>query len=247
MNFIRLTKFKPLFKKLALARKNIQNRKLLNFKKKKWAIFKSQYDKKQKRYRKKKAYNQTGYSVIKFAKKGNSYKKRYRNTMNVVKVFKLYYGNFLKKQLKKQILYASKNFKKSKGVKFFTFFLKYYESRLDVVLYRAKFFASLRAAQQAIKHGKITVDKKTIKTKSYLLKPGNLVAIKYKFKFHARWFLEDPAQSDWVRWRSLIPKHLNVNYNTFQIILGTIDQNNLSSLINYNLKVEKILLNFYKK
>lgn len=247
MNFISLTKFKPLFKKLALARKNIQNKKLLNFKKKKWVNFKNWYDKKQKRYKKKKAYNQAGYSVIKFAKKGNSYKKRYRNTMNVVKVFKLYYGNFLKKQIKKQILFILRTFKKNRGVKLFTFFLKYYESRLDVILYRSRFFVSLRAAQQAIKHSKIMVNKKTIKSKSYTLKPGDLIEVKYKFKFHARWFLEDSAQSDFVRWRSLLPKHLYVNYNTFQVILGTIDQNNLSTIINYNLKVEKILLNFYRK
>ncbi len=244
-----LTKYKPLFKKFLAVRNNIQNKKkLLKLKKKKWEILKNQYEKKLRFFKKFKGFNQNGYSVIKFPKKGNSYKKRYRNTMTAVKIFKLFYGNFLKKQLKVKINSTFKIHKKNKNIKVLTTFLKQFESRLDIVLYRSKICPTLRLAQHIIRHGKIKVNKITTKSKAYFLKPGDLIEIKTCFKPQLIEFLKDRALEDkehgsWPH----PPKYLFIDYESLQIIFGTINTQNFSLLFTKNLKIEKILLNFYKK
>lgn len=240
-----LTRFKPLFKKFITVRKNIQNKKkLLNFRKKKWIFLKSKYEKKLRFFKKYKAIAQNKYSVIKFARKNNSYKKRYRNTFQAVKSFKLFYGNFLKKQLKKKIASVLKNQKKSKADLFLSFITPF-ENRLDVVLFRAYFCSTIRFSQQLIKHGKVEVNKNIIKNKAHQLNPGDLIEIRNCFKYQLNNICKDKALeiNNWPH----PPKYLHINYKTFQIIFGTINHNDISILFNFNLKLEKILLNYKNK
>jgi small subunit ribosomal protein S4 len=52
------------------------------------------------------------------------------------------------------------------------------ERRLDAVVYRAKFVPTVFAARQFVNHGHITVNGKRVNIPSYLVKPGDVVAVK---------------------------------------------------------------------
>ena len=56
------------------------------------------------------------------------------------------------------------------------------ESRLDAIVYRAKFVATMFAARQFINHGHIKVNGRRVNISSYKLKPGDLVEIKESSK-----------------------------------------------------------------
>jgi small subunit ribosomal protein S4 len=56
------------------------------------------------------------------------------------------------------------------------------ERRLDTVVYRAKFVATMFAARQFINHGHIKVNGRRVNISSYKLKPGDLVEIKESSK-----------------------------------------------------------------
>ena len=171
---IKKNKFKPLYKQFIKLRENVQNRtKLLKFKKQKWEKLLQYYRRKLKRYKKFKPKDQTQYIVSKFSNKSNSYKKRFKNTLNDSKKFRLFYGNLSKKYVKKQI----KNTLKKKSINFYIKFLTHFEHRLDTILYRSKFAISLRNAKQLIVHGKILINNKLIRIPSYKLIPGDLITI----------------------------------------------------------------------
>ena len=59
-------------------------------------------------------------------------------------------------------------------------FLKLFETRLDILLYRARFSNSVRGARQFITHGKIYVNGLNVKNKSYQIKAGDLISFKFK-------------------------------------------------------------------
>jgi hypothetical protein len=44
----------------------------------------------------------------------------------------------------------------------------------------------------------------------------------------------------------LPPKYLTINYKILQIIIGTFEKTNFSSVFFYNLNLEKILTSYYK-
>lgn len=88
----------------------------------------------------------------------------------------LLYGGLTKKLVKTSI----KKTLNTKYKKINSVFLKLFESRLDIVLHRAKFSQSVREARQLILHGKIFVNGKLIKIKSYKLKTGDLINVEYK-------------------------------------------------------------------
>lgn len=52
------------------------------------------------------------------------------------------------------------------------------ERRLDAVVYRAKFAATVFAARQLVNHKHITVNGKSVNISSYLVKPGDVVEVK---------------------------------------------------------------------
>lgn len=56
------------------------------------------------------------------------------------------------------------------------------ESRLDSVVYRMKFVPSVFAARQFVNHGHITVNGKPVNIPSYLVKPGDVIALRPKAK-----------------------------------------------------------------
>ena len=101
--FQKKNKFKPLYKQFAKLRENVQNRKkLLKFKKQKWEKLIQYYKRKLKRYRKFKPNDQNSYIVTRFPYKVTSYKKRFKNTLDTTKRFRLFYGGVSKKHIKKK-------------------------------------------------------------------------------------------------------------------------------------------------
>ena len=56
------------------------------------------------------------------------------------------------------------------------------ESRLDTVIYRAKFAPTVFSARQIINHGHVTINKKRVNISSYTVKSSDLIQIKEKSK-----------------------------------------------------------------
>ena len=123
-------------------------------------------------------------------------------------------------------------------------FIAKIESRLDVVLYRSKFCWSINIARQIIKHGKVKVNNRIIKSKFYILKPGDFISIKKSMFFKLD---RINKQLGWKKntWPHT-PRHLFLNYKTLQIIFNNPNNENFASSLTFNLKLEKILLNYLK-
>ena len=67
------------------------------------------------------------------------------------------------------------------------------ESRLDTVIYRAKFATTVFSARQIINHGHIRVNKKRVNISSYLVKDSDLIEVREKSKKLA--FIDNSLQS----------------------------------------------------
>ena len=232
-------KFKPVFKQLFQLRENVQNnKKLLKLKKKKWEKLIQYYKWKSKRYKKFKPQNQTQHLVTKYPNKRTAYEKRFKNTLQKKKVFNLFYGNLSKRFIKNQIKLAIK--KNNKFLNINILFLKYFEKRLDIVLYRAKFSNSIRNAQQLIVHGKILVNNRIVTHKNYILKKEDLITV------HPTYIYLIKKNFTQTQIWPLPPKHLFINYKTMQIMIGNFKLTNLSTNFTFNLHLEKIILNYLK-
>ena len=101
----------------------------------------------------------------------------FKNQLKERKKLALIYGQLSKKYIKKILKQALK----LSGKKYDNFFFLL-EARLDVVLFRACFFSSIKAARQWINHNKILVNNKFVNSCSYTLKPGDIICIKPKNK-----------------------------------------------------------------
>jgi ribosomal protein S4 len=231
-------KFKPIYKKLLKLRENPQNqKKVLKFKKEKWNNFIEFYKRKLKWYKRFKPQNQKKYLVSKYPNRYTSYKKRYKNTLTAYKVFNLFYGNVGKAHIKNKLKFFKNKTLKTLNLEF----LEMFEKRLDVTLYRAKFSHSIRNSQQLIRHGKIFVNNKIIKSKSYILNNGDLIST--NFKYHKLIEISMFQTNIWP----IPPKHLTINYKTMQIIFHNLKRTNLASIFTTSLNLEKILINFYRQ
>ena len=63
-------------------------------------------------------------------------------------------------------------------------FLKLLESRLDNIVYRMGLSRTRRGARQIVNHGHITVNGRKVDIPSYIVKPGDVVAVKEYSKDH---------------------------------------------------------------
>lgn len=242
----RKNKFKPIFKKYIRLRENIQNReKVLKFKKEKWASFIKFYRNKLKRSKRKfKALDQSKYFVTKYGNRGTSYTRRFRDSLQAGKKLRIFYGDLLAKHLKKKIRGILR--KKKSNLKVFASLEKtlidIFESRLDTVLYRSKFAPSMRSAKQLILHGKIYVNNKKVKNKAYSLKEGDVVNL----DLNCINLYESNIVGS-MKW-PIPPKHLLINYKTLQILfLSKITSLNLAHGFLFNLRLQKILNNYFRQ
>lgn len=230
---------KPVYKKFIRLRNNIQYRRrvfLLKFKKKKWENLLSFLKRQHKRRKKKfKSYDLIRYILPKYY---NPFRRRYSNVLLNKQRVSLFYGGIKRKKfkvyknfLKKERKYLSNNNKT---------ILSIFEKRLDVILYRAHFTKTVRAAKQLILHKHIKVNRKTITTDSYLLKKGDIISVNEKMQ---KLVIKNIYSSHiWP-----IPqKHLHINYKTLEIcLLKTGTDMDLSS--TYPFKINSyFLLNYVK-
>lgn len=88
---------------------------------------------------------------------------------------KFYYGNISEKQFFNTFTLASK----SKG-DVSENFVALLESRLDTVVYRANFVATVFAARQFVNHKHVTVNGKVVNIPSYRVKVGDVVQVREK-------------------------------------------------------------------
>ena len=88
---------------------------------------------------------------------------------------KFYYGNISEKQFFNTFELASST-KGDVGENF----INLLESRLDAVVYRANFVATVFAARQFVSHKHVTVNGKTVNIASFRLKVGDIVQVKEK-------------------------------------------------------------------
>ena len=245
-NLFLKTKKTPFFNQLIKLRANFQNKtKLLKFKKKKWKLTKNAYAKKFKWYQKYKVNDQSMYLAVKYAISGNKYLHYFRNSNVHKKNLQLFYGILSKRKFKNQLKYL----KKKKKFKLHTLeLIKFFESRLDSVIFRAKFSKSIQDAQQLILHGKILVNKKIIKSISYFLKPWDIISVE---NFN-HYLIVNNLKYYYKNWKfnktSIWPhpsKHLLINYTTFEILFGVVNFHSASLGFFYYLNLDKIINKSY--
>ena len=90
---------------------------------------------------------------------------------------KAYYGNINERQFRN--IYRKALSKKGDTTENLIALL---ESRLDTVIYRAKFASTVFSARQMINHGHIKVNKKRVNISSYLVKDTDLIEVREKSK-----------------------------------------------------------------
>src|SRR3989338_8740781 len=86
-----------------------------------------------------------------------------------------YYGNITERQFRK--LYAAAIRKRGDTGENLIGLL---ESRLDAVVYRMKFVPTVFAARQFVNHGHVRVNGKRVNIASYLVKDGDVIAVREK-------------------------------------------------------------------
>lgn len=227
--------YKPVYKKLNVLRKNIQNRdKIIYFKKKKWQPFiKQLLLLKKKKIR---VFDHTIYYKPKF---GFNFKNKYRFYLFTKQRLKFFYGSLTDKNLTQIFSQVNKKFKNQKNnssISKSNFFLELLESRLDIILYRTQFVQSLRYARLLISHGKVSLNGKIITINSYNVKKGDILEI--QSNLHN--LLEKKNNISPIKFN--IPKYLEINFKTFQcIVISDISYNKIIYSIPFWLNLNYLI------
>jgi len=218
---------KPRYKKFCSSKLNVQNKqKLLKFKDAKRQFFLSRTRMSKKimawvnklenshkpkllwqRYYSRTFVDRKTYAMIKFP---TFFSKRYKQTIENNKSFKLFYRSFKKKYLN-HVVRKTKPFSNQTNWK--TYLIEFLESRLDVILLRSDFALSIMNARQLISRGHVFVNKKRIKDTHFRLKEGDTVTFSKKGQKLIKEYLTQ------AKIRILPHHHLRVNSKIFQIIL----------------------------
>lgn len=237
-------RYKPFYKQFLRLRKNIQDRpKLFKFKRQKWQNI-QRYSKNQlKFYKRFKIKDQFQISASKFASRGNSFQKKFRNNLYERKLFSLFYGGLKRKYLKKHIIKSLNTKNYTNNIIDFRYkTLQFFESRLDSVLFRSKFCLSFKSAAQLVLHGHILVNGVPVKTKSYILKNNDLVEVAFNSKSRALIKKNLDRSNFWP----IPPKHLSINYTTLQILFLYTDSSNFVPAFNHYLNLSSLVANVKK-
>jgi small subunit ribosomal protein S4 len=111
-----------------------------------------------------------------------------------------------------------------------TTLLQLIESRLDCIVYRLGFAATIPGARQIVNHGHIVVNKRVVNIPSFLCQPGDLIQMKEKesskklitLNYQSQQKKRDLIQKRMrkmnltrSRFHSLLPKHLEVDNESF--------------------------------
>lgn len=206
---------KPVYKKFVMLKKNVQNKvKLFGFKKRKWQFLLTQLSKTSK-YRKTNSYytffDQNIYLISKYS---NFFFKNYKQNLLTKKSFNLFYGSLSKNYLKKLVSNSqTASSRVQNRINSKLFFIEFLERRLDVILVRSHFTSSIMNARQLISHGHVYIDYKKNFNPATLVKKGSIITFSDKSHRLLEYFLLNSCV--WP----LPPKHMQVSYKIFQIII----------------------------
>ena len=140
---------------------------------------------------------------IRNPKPGRRKQSEYGLQLNEKQKAKFIYG-VLEKQFRKYYVMATKQ----NGVTG-EILLSILESRLDNVVYRLGFANTRREARQIVNHGHITVNGQKVDIPSYLVKPGDVIAVREKSKTSVR--IKEIVETNANR---VVPKWLSMDKNT---------------------------------
>ena len=116
--------------------------------------------------------------------------------------------------------------------------LQLLESRLDNVVYRLGLANTRREARQIVNHGHITVNGAKVDIPSYLVKPGDVVAVREKSKNSVR--IKEIVETNAKR---VIPSWLDMNRDT---LTGKVLKLSEREDIDYDVQ-EHLIVEFYSK
>lgn len=235
-------RYKPFFKQFLKIKKNVQNQyKLLKFKKYKWVKFQQHLKIQLKFFRRFKIKDQSQILILKFASRGNSFKKKFKNNLQFRKTFSLFYGKLKKKYIKFQFLkLINYSFLKKTNHKFII--LKFFESRLDVILYRSGFSLSIKGSTQLIVNNHVLVNGTVVKIKSYIVKPTDCIGIAFSEK--SRKLVKNNLNKS--NFWTIPPKHLVVNFKTLQIFFNYTIFMDKIPIFNHYLNISSVISNIKK-
>jgi small subunit ribosomal protein S4 len=134
----------------------------------------------------------------------------YRKSLIQKQILRSFYGNLSEEQFKALILKSDLFNTKSK-----LSFVSLLESRLDVFLYRAHLVGTLNEARQAISHKKVKVNGTSVKSKSYLLSPGDLVQMNIS-NFDQKSSISNKTSGFKVKdtFSKVFSKHIQIDFKT---------------------------------
>lgn len=137
------------------------------------------------------------------AKQGRKKQSEYGLQLNEKQKVKFIYG-VLEKQFRKYYVMATKK----QGITG-EMLLQILESRLDNVVFRLGLANTRREARQIVNHGHITVNGQKVDIPSYLVKPGDVIAVREKSKNSVR--IKEIVETNANR---VVPKWLSMDKNT---------------------------------
>ena len=165
-------------------------------------------------------------------KQGRKKQSEYGLQLNEKQKVKFIYG-VLEKQFRKYYVMATKK----QGITG-EMLLQILESRLDNVVFRLGLANTRREARQIVNHGHITVNGQKVDIPSYLVKPGDVIAVREKSKNSVR--IKEIVETNANR---VVPKWLSMDKNTLTgkvITLAARDD------IDYEV-VEHLIVELYSK
>ena len=136
-------------------------------------------------------------------KQGRKKQSEYGLQLNEKQKVKFIYG-VLEKQFRKYYVMATKK----QGITG-EMLLKILESRIDNVVFRLCLANTRREARQIVNHGHITVNGQKVDIPSYLVKPGDVIAVREKSKNSVR--IKEIVETNANR---VVPKWLSMDKNT---------------------------------
>lgn len=160
------------------------------------------------------------------------FSKEFKHNLQNKQRLSYFYGKLRKRYLKKIVKWVLKNLKKT-NIHPTILFIMQLEARLDTILYRTHFCYSLNNARQLVLHKKVYVNHKIMQHYFFSLKKGDLITFDYSIiNIITSTLLKSKM------WPTP-PKHLYINYKTFQIlVIEDIQYDNYSTyysfLIDFN-------------
>ena len=127
--------------------------------------------------RPKSPFNKRAYGPGQHGQRASAKPSDYKIQLQAKQKLKSYYGNLNERQFRNVYKEAARR-KGNTGENL----VGILESRLDAVIYRAKFAPTVFAARQMINHGHIKVNKKRVNIASYVVRSTDLIEIREKSK-----------------------------------------------------------------